>query len=86
MCPATGLVCEIHTFERAAFVIYDYIITLGQEIEMFWMRKFTGATALFLLNRYLVVLDYVFNIATIERTSSIVSLDFHLALFGLCHR
>ncbi|KAI0738619.1 hypothetical protein C8Q80DRAFT_1275588 [Daedaleopsis nitida] len=34
-----------------AFVMYDHAITFGQEIEMFWMRKFTCATALFLLNR-----------------------------------
>ncbi|KAI0794518.1 hypothetical protein C8Q74DRAFT_1365958 [Fomes fomentarius] len=73
-------------FAVLAFVIYDYAITLGQEIEMFWKRKFTGATALFLLNRYLLVLDYIFNIATIERSSEarsyseLMSLDRCVAL------
>ena len=54
-------------------MIYDYAITLGAEIDLFWTRKPTGATALFVLNRYLLVLDYIFNIATIERSSEIVS-------------
>ncbi|KAI0738611.1 hypothetical protein C8Q80DRAFT_1124741 [Daedaleopsis nitida] len=56
-------------FAVMALVIYDYAITIGQEVEMFWKRKFTGATVLYLLNRYLLVLDYIFDIATIERTS-----------------
>ena len=54
-------------------MIYDFAITLGAEINLFWTRKPTGATALFVLNRYLLVLDYIFNIATIERSSAIVS-------------
>ena len=54
-------------------MIYDYAITLGAEIDLFWTRKPTGATALFVLNRYLLVLDYIFNIATIERSSEMVS-------------
>ncbi|KAI0730625.1 hypothetical protein C8Q76DRAFT_792776 [Earliella scabrosa] len=58
-------------FAVLALVIYDYAITLGAEIDLFWTRKPTGATALFVLNRYLLVLDYIFNIATIERSSEI---------------
>ncbi|KAI1791893.1 hypothetical protein LXA43DRAFT_888617 [Ganoderma leucocontextum] len=43
-----------------AFILYDYAITFDQEVEMFWKeafakRKLTGATALFLVNRYLVL-------------------------------
>ena len=68
---------RIRRVHGAAFVIYDYAITLGQEIEMFWRRKLTGATALFMLNRYLLGLDYIFNIATIERSSETVSLPLH---------
>ncbi|KAI0738618.1 hypothetical protein C8Q80DRAFT_1275587 [Daedaleopsis nitida] len=68
-------------FAVLALVIYDYAITLGQEIEMFWRRKLTGATALFLLNRYLLVLDYIFNIATIERSSEVA----YVSYFPVCH-
>ena len=55
------------------FLVYDHLLTFDREVELFWKRKFTGATALFLLNRYILVLDYIFNIATIERSSEIVS-------------
>nr|VWP02332.1 Surface protein PspC [Ganoderma boninense] len=36
-----------------ALYIYDYMITFGREVELFWGRRFTGASVLFLLNRYL---------------------------------
>lgn len=35
------------------------MITLDQEIELFWRRKKSGATVLFLLARYLTLLSYV---------------------------
>ena len=63
-------------------VIYEYVITFGEEVELFWKKKFTGATALFVLNRYLLMLDYVFNIGTIERSSaSVRSFTMHSPFF-----
>ncbi len=35
--------------------IYDYILTFPHEINHIWRRKFTGATALFLVTRYLTL-------------------------------
>ncbi|KAM5541472.1 hypothetical protein V8D89_005026 [Ganoderma adspersum] len=51
----------------AAFVLYDYVITFDREFEMFWMetfsrRKVTGATALFVVNRYLVLFLRLLNL------------------------
>ncbi|KAI0726520.1 hypothetical protein C8Q72DRAFT_796584 [Fomitopsis betulina] len=34
-------------------LFYDYALTFSREIRCIWRRKFTGATVLFLLNRYL---------------------------------
>ena len=65
-------------------VIYEQFITFDQEVDLFWTRKPTGATALFVLNRYLLVLDYIFNIATIERSSEIVSGCQLVALKSAC--
>ncbi|TBU47582.1 hypothetical protein BD309DRAFT_1053160 [Dichomitus squalens] len=39
------------------FYIYDCLLTLDDEVEFFWKRPFTGATALFLFNRYLALAD-----------------------------
>ena len=38
-----------------AFLIYDHLLTLPGEIELVWGRKFTGATALFILLRYFTI-------------------------------
>lgn len=36
-----------------ALVVYEYIITLGEEISLVWRGRVTGAVVLFVLNRYL---------------------------------
>ncbi len=36
--------------------MYDYIITFGQEVELFWTNRLTGATVLFFANRYISLL------------------------------
>ncbi len=46
-----------------AFVVFDYLITFGQEVNLFWNRRFTGATLLFFVNRYVVLLLYTMNIS-----------------------
>ncbi|THH00340.1 hypothetical protein EW026_g2176 [Hermanssonia centrifuga] len=39
----------------AALVVYEYIITLRQEITMIWQWKWTLVTWLFMANRYLLI-------------------------------
>ncbi|KAI0351300.1 hypothetical protein OH77DRAFT_1411320, partial [Trametes cingulata] len=41
-----------------ALLAYEYFITLDREINLFWKRKVTGATVLFLATRYLLLLSY----------------------------
>ncbi|OJT04662.1 hypothetical protein TRAPUB_4598, partial [Trametes pubescens] len=41
-----------------ALLVYEYIITLDQELGLFWRRKKTGATVLFLSNRYITLLCF----------------------------
>ncbi|KAH9846946.1 hypothetical protein C2E23DRAFT_946664 [Lenzites betulinus] len=41
-----------------ALIFYDYAITLDREVTFVWGKRFTGATALFILNRYLSLLKY----------------------------
>ncbi|KAI0351308.1 hypothetical protein OH77DRAFT_944914 [Trametes cingulata] len=43
-----------------ALLAYEYIITFDQEVALFWKRKMTGATVLFLATRYLALLSYLF--------------------------
>ena len=37
-----------------ALAVYEYSITFEREVETIWRRKWTAATALFLLTRYLL--------------------------------
>ena len=39
--------------------MYEYLITIEDEVLYFWKRRFTGATALFFLNRYLRLMFYI---------------------------
>ncbi|KAI1783015.1 hypothetical protein LXA43DRAFT_1103125 [Ganoderma leucocontextum] len=43
----------------AALFLYEYLVTIDYEVEIFWKRRFTGASALFFLNRYLRLLFYI---------------------------
>ena len=37
----------------AALSVFEHVITLDREIELFWKRKFSGAAVLFLMNRFI---------------------------------
>ena len=47
------------TVSFAVLLFFEYIITLDREIEMFWRRKSSGATALFLANRYTILANAI---------------------------
>ncbi|KAI0630453.1 hypothetical protein C8Q77DRAFT_1160041 [Trametes polyzona] len=53
-----------------AFLLYDYLITLDREIELFWRRKFSGPSALFFFTRYSTLIAYDFlGTATLSHLS-----------------
>ena len=42
-----------------AWIVFEYILTFTDEVQLFWRRKLTGATALFLVNRYTLLLYFL---------------------------
>ena len=36
-----------------ALILYDYLLTFDAEVKYFWSTKVTGASVLFIANRYL---------------------------------
>ncbi|RPD53369.1 hypothetical protein L227DRAFT_589365 [Lentinus tigrinus ALCF2SS1-6] len=46
----------------SVFLMYDYVINLGQEVELFWTTKLTGATALYFANRYITLLFVIMGL------------------------
>lgn len=56
--------------QLAAFLIYDYVITIGQEVELFWTMQLTGASVLFFANRYITLLFNILGLAALAPFSS----------------
>ncbi|KAF8994599.1 hypothetical protein BDQ17DRAFT_1331078 [Cyathus striatus] len=48
-------------FQLASFVMlmYDHILTFPEEVERIWKRQISGASILFLLNRYITPLQFI---------------------------
>lgn len=47
-----------------ALLLYDYILTFRHEVRFVWGREISGATAMFLVNRYFIILSYLVIIVT----------------------
>ena len=45
-----------------ALYFYDYLLTLPSELSTIWSRKFTGATVLFIINRYSFAIAYALTL------------------------
>ena len=60
------------------FVTYDYLITFDEEVKLFWNRKWNGATVLFLVNRYLVLLLRLCNLLSFIHMTDEVGFELHL--------
>ena len=54
---------------RLVFLIYDYVITLGREVDAFWPAKLTGAYALFFVNRYVTLIWNMMGLAQLGKFS-----------------
>lgn len=44
-----------------ALVVYDYLISIQDEVSFVWHRKFSFASVILVVNRYSVVLYGIFN-------------------------
>ena len=46
-----------------ALILYDYLLTFDAEVKYFWSTNITGASVLFIANRYLnLVSECVLNV------------------------
>uniref|UniRef100_A0A5K1K673 Probable 3-oxoacyl-[acyl-carrier-protein] reductase oxidoreductase (EC) n=1 Tax=Ganoderma boninense TaxID=34458 RepID=A0A5K1K673_9APHY len=52
-----------------SFYIYDCTITFPREVELFWGHPFTGASLLFLLNKYLYLAILVVDVCNFASMS-----------------
>ncbi|KAI0644308.1 hypothetical protein C8Q79DRAFT_928077 [Trametes meyenii] len=66
---------RLSLFSVLALLCYEWLITFDREIALFWRRKFTGATVLFLTNRYLPIFIQILNLAPTHALMSDASCD-----------
>ena len=57
--PGSNRKCSCHTDAPVALPLYDYLLTLDEEKTYIWGEKFSGATAIYYLNRYLLLVSSV---------------------------
>ena len=58
MRPVTDFLIDAHIPE-SAWLLYEAIITLDSEVEHFWKSKLTGASTVYLMNKYTAVASCV---------------------------
>ena len=63
------------TYAIVAFVVYDWVVTLPREVQLFWTRKARPlSAALYFLNRYLNILTQLFIMVEDAPMSDTVSM------------
>ena len=65
-------------------LFYDYMLTLDKEARLFWKRKISGASLLFLFNRYLTVLTRVLDVVQFTSDMSDKASTWHVILRPDC--
>ncbi|TFK91078.1 hypothetical protein K466DRAFT_483510 [Polyporus arcularius HHB13444] len=53
------LTSNLRLRDPAALIVYDQLLTFDREVRLVWRRKVTGATVLFLLNRYFLLARFL---------------------------
>lgn len=54
-----------YTFPVTALLWFDFALTLPDEYRRIWKRKFSGATVIYLLMRYVAVIERIFLVLEI---------------------
>ncbi|KAH9896724.1 hypothetical protein C8Q73DRAFT_789048 [Cubamyces lactineus] len=60
------MAAKMYSLASCVMLFYDIAITFGDEVEKIWKQRFTGATVLWFLNRYLSPLGYIVVIVSFQ--------------------
>ncbi|KAI0746632.1 hypothetical protein C8Q80DRAFT_1354782 [Daedaleopsis nitida] len=63
------MAAKMFSLASCVMLFYDIAITFGDEVERIWKQRFTGATVLWFLNRYLSPLGYIVIIVSFHDPS-----------------
>ncbi|KAG2341206.1 hypothetical protein BDR05DRAFT_462451 [Suillus weaverae] len=68
------------TFASSTALIYDWILTFGQEVELIWRQRFSSMTILYLSVRYIGIPYYIINIMMSSSVTDAVSANLYSTL------
>ncbi|KAH9895718.1 hypothetical protein C8Q73DRAFT_789525 [Cubamyces lactineus] len=68
---STSLISSYCGLAGFVMVFYEYFVTFGDEVDLFWRRKISSASVIFFLNRYLTLLGYVLDSGTFHAQTDI---------------
>ena len=60
-------------YPEPALLAFEWVITLDREVRLVWGRKLTGASVLFVMNRYWLFFQYITQVITAYPMSQYVS-------------
>ena len=63
--------CRTHrwlTLKLIALMIYDYLLTMGDEVELIWRRKMSTSSWIFITNRLVLIIFVVVASFQLDRT------------------
>ncbi|THG97319.1 hypothetical protein EW026_g4656 [Hermanssonia centrifuga] len=63
------MAAKMFSLASCVMLFYDILITFGDEVEKIWRQRFTGATVLWFLNRYIPPLGYIVVIVSFQDPS-----------------
>ena len=58
-----------------ALVIYEYLVTFSTEVQLFWAGEVTGASVLFFVNRYMLLVYALLTLSQLSPTIHTVSVS-----------
>ena len=69
-------------YTHAAFVVYEYLVTFSNEVQLFWGRDITGASILFFINRYMMLFYAIFSLPTGGLLAGTKTVSLDVEIFG----
>ncbi|KAJ3527434.1 hypothetical protein NM688_g8126 [Phlebia brevispora] len=75
------MAAKMFSLASCVMIFYDITITFSDEVEKIWKRRFTGATFLWFVNRYLLPLGYIVVIVSFHDRSWSTTVCDHYILY-----
>ncbi|KAI0807511.1 hypothetical protein C8Q74DRAFT_1188059 [Fomes fomentarius] len=79
---ARNLVFNCTDLAVFALILFEYLVTFDREVHFAWRRRITWTRGIFLLNRYLSILEYLFVLGPMLPAQNLLVLIEHFPAFS----